>query len=454
MKASSLLLLALPLASACGGPSRKEGSGPPVPFDESWMAGVVADPTSFSSLVDDSREGWIAFHANRFSEAAAAFQGDDPARRTGRTRALWELHLYYQDLSRLGDLAWQTTFEAWPKLSTLPAGSALPFFAGLARLDAGDAVGAAPWLDLARKATDPDVVAAATALQGKPDLSGLVPGGSPLLQGIAAHVEARKAGDPTLLSAGARPVLEERTVDPATGSEVVRKLHDPLLLRTAALVYQVQATRSAGGDPFQAITHPQASPLASLLFSPVLAIADLGAEAERARQAPGTLGAAAPSLARLGLSTTRTATDDSEWARQQVRLLDSALDGWVTERHLAATVDGRALLDDLQLAAVFRSRLILAMARDAMEAGHPNQSLAFAYLALDLESAREVTPVNHPALQVLIAEAQLRTGHTREALDALQVLSQVDPLVVGLDEVVGDLAILQGLNRYGDSKEN
>jgi hypothetical protein len=57
-------------------------------------------------------------------------------------------------------------------------------------------------------------------------------------------------------------------------------------------------------------------------------------------------------------------------------------------------------------------------------------------------------------LQAILIEAQLRTGHTREALDCIQPLLAAYPAATGLNEVLGDLAILQGLDRYGDSKEN
>ena len=63
--------------------------------------------------------------------------------------------------------------------------------------------------------------------------------------------------------------------------------------------------------------------------------------------------------------------------------------------------------------------------------------------------------MNLPGLYAVQATAQLRSGHVREALDSLHVLTG-PPLseAHGVDEIVGDLAILRGLDRQGDSKEN
>jgi len=62
--------------------------------------------------------------------------------------------------------------------------------------------------------------------------------------------------------------------------------------------------------------------------------------------------------------------------------------------------------------------------------------------------------LNPPTLFAVSAAANLRTGRTREALDALEVLVGAYPEIKGLDETVGDLAVLQGLDRAGDSREN
>lgn len=460
-RTSRLLLVASLALGACGGSDRAPSAGAPVPLDASWMAEVVGDPTRFTSLVDGSgREGWAAFHACRFAEAVGHFSGDDPTRRHARGRALWELALTYDDLARLGDTSWKLTFETWSTRSVIPEGSGLSYAAGLALLDAGDAAGSRPWLERATRATDPQVADAARALITAGTVVPPAPTGEPvpLVARLALHQDARTRGriEP-ILAVAADPLIRETTTDPTTHAPVERHFYDPQVLRSLAAGYHVLAAEALGApDPVLALTRPAPGipSTAALLFGPVLTLEDLAAESIRAHDRPGTLGAGAATLSALGLATTPSPTDDVEWARQQVRTLDARLDPWIAERHVGAGNDGRALLDDLRLAAVFRSRVLLALAREAMANGHPRQAQVFAYLALDLEQAHDLTPINHPGLQAIIAEAHLLTGHTREALDALQVLADQDRALQGLDEVVGDLAILQGLDRLGDSKEN
>jgi hypothetical protein len=130
------------------------------------------------------------------------------------------------------------------------------------------------------------------------------------------------------------------------------------------------------------------------------------------------------------------------------------MDPWRHNIGKELTDDGAELLDGLNLAGILRSRFLLALARYALVADHPRQALAVIQMAMDLENPRKIGPLNPPGFFAATAEAQLLAGHTREALDALQVLSDAYPELAGVDEVVGDLAILQGLDRHGDSKEN
>jgi hypothetical protein len=129
------------------------------------------------------------------------------------------------------------------------------------------------------------------------------------------------------------------------------------------------------------------------------------------------------------------------------------LDAWKESLVARATEEGRALVEDLQLVPLLRGRMLLAQARRALQAGHPRQAQALLLLARDLSHPRDISPLNPPLLYAMLAETHLRTGHTREALDALEVLVEAFPAVVGVDETVGDLAVLQGLDRRGDSKE-
>jgi len=453
---------ALPLllaTAACSAPQVPTAGGPGAALDGSWLDLVVEQPQAFAALAGGAaRDGWVALHALDLPGAALAFDRGDPSAAVGRARALLELSMLYDDLARSGDQAWLSTFATWSERSTIPAGSALTYVAGLAAREQGDAEVAAAWFKLSATAKDPEVARAAAILAELPPGAAAVGEALPaLLVRYNDHLAARGSGDAGALAASAaEPLIQEQELRP-DGSTLVRTFFDPQILRTLAVAARVEAAAALGvQDAWQGLGRlpDDVAPLAPVLFGPVLHADELAAEISRATAAPGTLGASSVALGSLGLDPELPPTDDPDWARAQVHRLDEALDAWRTAAHAAASPDGQALLDDLRLVAVLRSRLLLALARRASLAQHPWQAKTFAQLALDAENAREITAVNHPALQALIIETQLQTGHTREALDSIQPLVGAYPALTGLDEVLGDLAILQGLDRYGDSKEN
>ena len=426
-------------------------------LDGSWVDQIVEQPERFSALAaGPARDGWIALHANDLHGAIQGFSGEDPESTLGRGRAQWELSQLYFALADAGDLAWERSFATWSEKSAIPTGSALGYVAGLAALEQGDAEVAAAWFRLCSAARDPLVAQAATLVaataSGQPISGDDLP---PLVLRYNQHLAVRSSGDVAPLALVIdQPLITELEPRP-DGSDLEREFYDPQLLRTMAIAYGVQAASTLGtDDPLVAMGQAPADSLAALLFGPVAAGADLSSEAQRATEAPRTLGASGPALAAMGLDSELPATDDADWARGQVRLLDTSLDAWAISAREGASPDALALLDELQLVRIFRSRVLLALGRKALLAEHPWQALALAQLALDLESSRSINHVNHPGLRAIIIEAQLRTGHTREALDAIQPLLEAYPALTGLDEVLGDLAILQGLDRYGDSKEN
>ena len=399
------------------------------PLEGSWIAQVVRDPAAFTQVVDADREAWIALHRSDLPAAAA---GGGPA----ALRARWELADLYADLGRLSALAWQSTAATWESRTGIPKGSALPWFAALAAGELGAAERAGAWLDRAGEAADPAVRRAAAWLADGAE--GPPPADNPLVERWLAHAAARDGGEAGALREwAASPLLSERGEGGAR-----RDFYDPQALWTLA-----ERTRP----------DPEALPegLEGLLFSGCLDGADL--EAERRRLAgggaPGSLCMRGASWEALGLDPLPGAEDDPERARATVRALDRALDPWAAALAESAG-EGRELLDQLGLVPLLRSRALLAMARGALEAEHPRQALALAQLALDLEHPRDLSPVNAPGLFAVLAEAKLLTGHSREALDALQVLVDAYPEAAGVDEIVGDLAILQAMDRRGDSKEH
>jgi hypothetical protein len=160
-----------------------------------------------------------------------------------------------------------------------------------------------------------------------------------------------------------------------------------------------------------------------------------------------------PSLERLGIERVPARPDEIDVARDEARRMMDALDAWRSQLSESASDDGRALLGDLRLVERFRQEWLVARARQALLNERPRQALALLQLARDV-SDPGVGPQNTPDLLALTAEAELRNGHTREALDALQLVYDAHPEVFGLRELVGDLAVLEGLDRRGDSKEN
>jgi hypothetical protein len=438
----SFIPAALVLAS-CGGSPPTHPVGPPVGLDGSWLQDLLQEPDHFSMMVDaTSRQGWAAFHRHDYTAALGAFTGSDPSSKMARLRTLVEIADLQADMARAGDYAWKAGYNAWRSRRAIPDGSALPLVAGLAALDAGRDVEARSWFVLASAARDPDVAALAGALSRVRALALVDPNvlfGSAPGRKVAAHLAARSSGDATpLLTEVSAPFLQE------TFDGVVHRYADPLLLRTLAIAARDAVDEASGGispPGAPALLDPKADPLSALLFGPVLRLSDVS----------GTdLG---PTLASLDVTSLSGAEDDPEQALGLARTLDQRLDAWSAERFLAAPPAGQALYDDLQLGAVWHSSLLLAVARDALKRDHPRQALALAWSALDLERSGEITPTNHPALSVVIAQGQLETGHGREALDALQPLLPTWPALGGLYEAVSDLAVLEGLSRYGDSKE-
>lgn len=151
---------------------------------------------------------------------------------------------------------------------------------------------------------------------------------------------------------------------------------------------------------------------------------------------------------------TRPDTDDVEACRAFTVGIDTRLDAWSARLNETASPDGKALLQDLQLVQVGRSRTLTALAVDAVE-HHRNSCAAFyAEQALDQASSRQISPVNTPTVFAVLAVANVETGHVREALDALSPLRGAFPESIGVIETIGDLAVQQGLERTGLSREN
>jgi hypothetical protein len=407
--------LALLLGMACTG--QPEVPASQSPLDGSWLATVVDEPAQFTQLVEADRMGWIALHSNDLGKASGS---SEPVSQ----RALSQLSGLHGELAHLDEAAWAATMATWRERGQLPEGSAIGWFAGLAALESGDDQAVQIWLQHAAVAHDERVRAAAAALAARANLDEPLPDalGNPLMERFNAHLSARVSGQVEGLLAERGPLWTE-----AAGKHE-RSFHDPQLQATLSQARAPKALPSTG--------------LEALIWT--------GCLSEAALALGGCAEDTLLQLTRLELG----GEDDTERAREAVRALDGVLDAWVHDRMDSASDDGQALLRDLRLAPRFRAEVLLGLARTALDEGRPHQALTLVQLAQDLETPRDIGPVNRPSLFAVMARAQLATGHTREALDALQTLTEAYPEATGTDEIVGDLAILQGLDRQGDSKEN
>lgn len=375
------------------------------PLDSAWVGQLMAQPELFTQTVDSEREAWVAFHAN--SWRGAHRDSGVPASRASDHHA--DLANRVAQLEAQG---WQRTMEKW---KPLPEGSALPFFAGLAALESGG--DARSWWAQVDESADPVVLQATQKMLEYPTLSTRLPEtfGNPLLERIDQHLAVR-LGESTEAPNGLA------WQEPMSSGET-RNIPDPQLPWTLAITLDSES-------------QPQG--MAALLFSDCLSATVCGPDA----------------IAALGVDPALGTIDDPNVARTVVQGLDQVLDAWARTQRSDASPDAVALLEELSLVPKLRGALLLSLADDALGQDHPKQAALLVQSALDLKAPRTLGPVNSPTHFAVLAQAHLASGHTREALDALEVLARSYPEAVGADEILGDLAVLEGLDRQGDSKEN
>ncbi len=167
-------------------------------------------------------------------------------------------------------------------------------------------------------------------------------------------------------------------------------------------------------------------------------------------QEPGQLGARGPTVRKLGVGGASFPADDPAAGREEVSLLDAALDAWDARILEQAPGAGQSVVKDLDLVGHFRQEWLLARARVLLDDDRPLAAAALLQQAR-VEGAEGLSAANGPALYVVLADAELRGGHVREALHALRVLEEAYPETLGVRETLADLAVLEGLDRNGDS---
>jgi hypothetical protein len=417
-----------------------------------WLSRIAWEPESFAEAMETGREGWIAFHQNDFQAAAKAFPKEE---NIGKSRAGWQLAIMYGDLNRYTGQVYERYYAAWSSRVELPKDSTAPIFASLAAHCTGSTRLRGWFSKVDDKMAGADLIEA-IEMGSQP---WVLTGSRPLVKRMAAHAEARKGNLSPLLDSATTPLFtEEATAEQKGGGDGAtfeRVYYDPCLASSFHAHWTLYAAKQLGGTEWTATVRGWTRPSALLratLFAPWLDKVDLDGGLMIVDEA-GEMGALNPSLRRMGVGIDPHHSDDVEAAREEVRSLDAGLDVWGEDLMTNAPDEGRALLTDLGILSHFRQEWLITRARLALLQGRPKQALAYLELGRDV-TANEVGLQNNPQIYALLAETHLTLGHTREALDALEILSVAHPEVAALKEVTGDLAVLETLDSLGDSKEN
>ncbi len=396
------------LAIACIG-----STSTPPGHDLGWVEALVRDPTRFPTVVTpESREGWIAFHQNDWF---LAYHSEGAP----KSRAAAELERLYGVLAQTSHHTWSIIGKLRQNDPLLNDSLLLLFFRFSAQA-AGDSVATNSWQDRALGAS-PRV--SAFARRWERTIPPEVPKEADELSVRMEEHRSLRAGTGDLArfrSIVTEPVIVEPVParDPSLPSST-RAIYDPLVFDSLQV-----AMRSS--------KKPIDDNLSSVLFSGSLS----------GKSAKDTL---------LTMELQYPAQPDGNSCRELARALDQRLDAKGAELTTLAVGDGAALLDDLQLVAGFRSRLLVDLAVESLPTA-PACALALASLALE-ERSRGIGPLNSPTLFAVLAYANLATGHHREAKDAIQKLVPAFPEVLGLDETIGDLVVLGSMGRDGTNGE-
>jgi len=117
-----------------------------------------------------------------------------------------------------------------------------------------------------------------------------------------------------------------------------------------------------------------------------------------------------------------------------------------------ASTEGAALLEALGVKKRLEQQTLILASKRAFATANRARALALASAAYS--PGHPVGPDNAPEVFTQLAWTQLTLGHEREAMFHLSPLLSAYPEAKGLIEWMGDLVVLKGLGRHGDSKEN
>ena len=400
-------VLSVGLLAACTTTAPDEDALTETP-DLGWATTIVEEPETFSTLMEEtSRDGWVAVHRHDYGAAWGHFRSGAPSPEA--TASAYVPHQdVYADLQRVSTLATERLVTTWRQRGTLGDDTA-----------AGLVLAGARACGMQAEAT---VASSPRRLDATVDagvISGLSEEDAKVVRAIAGWDDRGwdEVGSPHLAlvdGSGVQSLLERAE----SGTEVRRWSHP-------CRPYQGLYTVNKGGGPV-----PDGSTLAGTLFS-----------------------ARGVDVTRLGLPDGVPDTDDAQAAKEEVRAMDAILDATRARLEKTADPDGLALLQQLEPLARLRQEVLVERARRDLRAGHTQRAYATLLLARDV-TERGIGVANGPALFALLAEANLRAGRSREALDALQPLVAVLPEAAATREIVSDLVVLEGMDRTGDSKEH
>ena len=436
--------LALLLCGMCGCATEPPPQGPTDAL-EGWVGDLAEHPERFGEIMEQTnRDGWIAMHEHRYAAALDAFEADTPASRRARARAAFDELLLRTDLASLSTIASARFFDTWAARGGVPAHGAATAVAALGSWCQTQDLGA--WAEaVAEESPGAAVILHLQSGGAFADFTG--PTEDPFAVRSTAHAAALNGDDTPLLVAASAPLLVEAPAVDSGSTGFQRSFCDPCAHGTLAAAAQARLIKELGGEDWTAMASLADGGLESTLFAAWATPGELAA-AVTASAVPADITTHLASSSEWGFSA--SASDDLQAARGAVQLIDDHLAAW---RVAHAQAPGMPLVNELGLVQRARQHWLTSIGRAALNQGHVQQARVVLEAAFD-PSQREVGVGNAPSVLALIAQARLRQGHTREALDALQILIKARPDVGGIVEVVADLSVLEGLDRHGDSKEH
>lgn len=431
--------------AACGGaPPPEPEPVAPVPQEVTglgWISDIAWHPDHFQALTADDQQkaGWVAFHAHDLLGAWEAFPDG-----VGRARTAWEMGVVHDDLARLSADVNERLWTTWSTKGGMPPEGALiaALSASCARREA-----ATSWAP--KVPAGPDRALAEAIIRGRRPED--VSSNGPFGRRLGVHRTAIQNRDPSLLTAVATTPVVSRT-DTVDKKPVERTFWDPCLHRALADAWFERSSALVSRGPGWKSVSAMATAdngLAGTLFAAWLTDDDVQSELA-VLQRPGELGAKSPTARKLGVGGGAFPSDEPDRGREEVSVLDAGLDAWTARITEEAPPEGAGVVRELGLVGRFRQEWLIARARVALADDQPHVAEVL------LEQAREhgASATEDPALNAVLADAMIRTGHVREAMQAVQALETAFPEILGLRETLADLAVLEGLDRNGDSKED